>query len=116
MRTTPLAWRVIELEISRFPCKELPYMPGSQTTRGQTGTRAGVSVRVAFHESYRVGTPEKITYAAQWLACTLPCRRFTDTLADAGARLGADADRYSFIAADSHRLLLAGLPAHNPLI
>jgi hypothetical protein len=26
MRTTPLAWRVIELEISRFPCKELPYI------------------------------------------------------------------------------------------
>jgi hypothetical protein len=24
-------------------------------------------------------------------------------------------DRYSFIASDLHRLLLAGLPAHNPL-
>jgi hypothetical protein len=107
---------MVELEISRFPCKEHPYMPGSQTTRGQTDTRSNVSIRVAFHESYRVGTPEKITYAAQCLACTLPCRRFADTLADACARLGADADRYSFIAADSHRLLLAGLPAHNLLI
>jgi hypothetical protein len=116
MRTTPLAWRVIELEISRFPCKELPYMPGSQTTRGQMDTRDDVPIRVAFHHTYGVGTPEKITYAAQWLAYTLPCRRFTDTLADGGARLGADVDRYSFIAADSHRLLPAGLPAHKPLI
>jgi hypothetical protein len=40
----------------------------------------------------------------------LPGRRFADTLAGDCARLGADADRYSFIAADSHRLLLAGLP------
>jgi hypothetical protein len=104
---------VIELEISRFPYKELPYMPGSQTTRGQTDTRDSVSIRVAFHDTYSVGTPEKITYAAQWLAYTLPCRRFADTLADDCARLGVDVDRYSFTAADFHRLLLAGLPAHK---
>ena len=47
-----------------------------------------------------------------WLAYTLPCRRFADILADACARLGADADRYSFIAVDLHHLLLAGFPAH----
>ena len=93
MRTTPLALRVIKLEISRFPCKERPYMPGSQTTQGQMDARDGVSIHVAFHQGYGVGTPEIITYAAQWLAYTIPCRRFTDTLADAGARLGADADR-----------------------
>ena len=29
------------------------------------------------------------------------------------ARLGADVDRYSFIAVDFHHLLLAGLPAHS---
>jgi hypothetical protein len=51
----------------------------------------------------------------QWLAYTLPCRRFTDTLADADARLGANVGRYSFIATDFHRLLLAGLPAHKSL-
>jgi hypothetical protein len=28
------------------------------------------------------------------------------------ARLGADVDRYFFIAVDFHHLLLAGLPAH----
>jgi len=91
-------------------------MPGSQTTQGRSDTRAGASSRVAFRETYGVGTLDEITYAARWLACTIPCRRFTGTLADDGARLGADADRYTFIAADSHRLLLAGLPAHKLLI
>jgi hypothetical protein len=47
-------------------------------------------------------------FAAPWLAYALPCRRFADTLADANARLGADVDRYSFIVADLHPLLLAG--------
>jgi hypothetical protein len=47
-----------------------------------------------------------------WLACTFPCRRFADILADACARLGADVVRYSFIVVDLHHLLLAGLPAH----
>lgn len=108
--------RVIELETSRFPYKERPYMPGSQTTQGRSDTRADVPSRIAFRATYRVGTPEIITYAAQWLACTLPCRRFTATLADARARLGANVDRYSFTATDSHRLLLAGLPAHKLLI
>ena len=51
-------------------------------------------------------------FAARWLACTFPCRRFAPGLATGHARLGADADRYSFIAVDSHHLLLAGLPAH----
>jgi hypothetical protein len=115
MRITPPV-RVIELEISRFPRKELPYMPGSQTTQGRLDTCDGVSGCVAFRQSYGVGTLRKITFAARWLAYTLPCRRFACTLADADARLGANADRYSFIATDSHRLLLAGLPAHNFLI
>jgi len=47
-------------------------------------------------------------FAAQWLAYALPCRRFACTLAGADARLGADADRYSFIVVDSHHLLPAG--------
>jgi len=91
-------------------------MPGSQTTQGQMDARDRVSIHVAFRQTYGVGTPEILTYAAQWLAYTLPCRRFAGTLADACARLGVDADRYAFIVADSHRLLLAGLPAHKFLI
>jgi hypothetical protein len=47
-------------------------------------------------------------FAVQWLACTLPCRRFADILANACARLGVDAVRYSFTARDLHPLLLAG--------
>jgi hypothetical protein len=47
-------------------------------------------------------------FAAQWLAYVLPCRRFACALAGADARLGADADRYSFIAVDLHHLLPAG--------
>ena len=56
--------------------------------------------------------PELYSYAAQWLACGLPCRRFAAILAKDDARLGADVVRYSFIVSDFHRLLLAGLPAH----
>ncbi len=63
-------------ELSRFPCKERPCMPGSQTTRGQTGTRSRAPVRVAFRFNDSVGTPEKVTFVAQWLAYTYPCQRF----------------------------------------
>ena len=55
------------------------------------------------------------SFAAQWLACVLPCRRFADVLANADARLGAGVGRYSFTVTDLHRLLLAGLPAHSTL-
>ena len=51
--------------------------------------------------------------AAQWPACTLPCRRFAGTLAGPDARLGAGVGRYSFTVMDFHHLLLAGLPAHH---
>jgi len=42
-----------------------------------------------------------VSFAAQWLAYALPDRRFTRTLASTGARLGADAIRYTFIARDA---------------
>lgn len=80
-------------EISRFPNKELPHMPGSSTTPGRTGTRddapsmlpSGITTPSA---------PELFqAFAAQWLAYVLPYRRFACTLAGADARLGADADR-----------------------
>jgi len=100
-------------EISRFPVKERPYMPGSWTSPDRPGARANAPVRVAFRGGKRVGVRDYRTFAAQWLACTIPCRRFADTLAGAAARLGADVDRYSFIVVDSHHLLLASLPAHS---
>ena len=87
-------------------------MPGSQTTPGRPGTRVHAPVRFAFHGGHRVGVPVIVVFEAQWLAYALPCRRFAPALTGRNARLGADVDRYSFIAVDFHHLLLAGLPAH----
>jgi hypothetical protein len=80
-------------EISRFPCKERLHMPGSPTAPGRPGARAGAPDRIAFRDLNRVGTRDRTSFAAQWLACALPCRRFDVTLADAAARLGAEMAR-----------------------
>jgi hypothetical protein len=90
-------------------------VPGSPTTPGRRDTRASVSLRVAFRVLNRVGTRNFYTIVAQWLARTLPCRRFADILAEACARLGGDVVRYTFIVVDFHHLLLAGLPAHSEI-
>ena len=108
-RPVPLVRR----EASRFPRKDRLHMPGSSTTPGRSDTRAGAPDRVAFRHLNGVGARNMTSFAAQWLACTLPYRRFATALAVCVARLGADAVRYSFIATDSHRLVLAGLPAHS---
>jgi hypothetical protein len=100
-------------EISRFPYKERPYMPGSQTTPGSTGARNNAPADFAFRQVNNVGTRVDNGFAAQWLAYTLPYRRFADVLADACARIGGDVDCYSFIAVDFHHILLASLPAHS---
>jgi hypothetical protein len=103
--------RTVNRETSRFPIKELLRMPGSPTTPGRPGACSNAPFRIAFRQENGVGTRKEATFAAQWLACTYPCRRFADALAGNCARRGADADRYSFIARDLHPLLLAGLPA-----
>src|SRR6516165_435487 len=64
-------------------------MPGSLTTPGCPSTRVGVLDHIAFRYLYSVGTQD-IPIAAQWLACALPCRRFTADLAASDARLGAE--------------------------
>jgi hypothetical protein len=87
-------------------------MPGSPTTPGLPSARVGALGRIAFRYTDSVGTRTKFSIAAQWLACTYPCRRFADTLTDACARLGADVVRYTFIVGDLHPSFLAGLPAH----
>ena len=87
-------------------------MPGSATPPGRLDPRDNASIRVAFRLLDSVGTRDSNSVVAQWLACTYPYRRFADTLTVACARLGANMVRYTFIAADSLRLLLAGLPAH----
>ena len=102
-------------EISRFPHKERLYMPGSLTTPGRPRTRNNARERLAFRFRYSVGIREGGSFAARWLAYTLPCRRFACILANANARLGANVGRYSFIATDLHRLLLAGLYRRTPI-
>jgi len=50
---------MVERETSRFPRKERPYMPGSQTTRSRTRARDRARVRVAFRWSDGVGAPNE---------------------------------------------------------
>ena len=82
------ALRLVRPEISRFPCKERAYMPGSTTTPGRLSTRISALRRLAFRYTDSVGTRNFFSIAAQWLACTYPYRRFADTLASDCARLG----------------------------
>ena len=100
-------------EISRFPRKGRPYMPGSQTTPGPAGARINAPASFAFREVNNVGTRIPNAFAAQWLAYTLPYRRFAVVLAGSCARIGDDVGCYSFIAVDFHHIPLAGLPAHS---
>jgi len=72
------------------------------------GARNNAPVHVAFRENEHVGTRNFKAFAALWLAYALPCRRFVVTLADANARLGANADCYSFIAVELAPPTLAG--------
>src|ERR1700676_3067130 len=88
-------------------------MPGSQTTPGPTGARSNAPADFAFRQVNNVGTRVANDFAAQWLAYTLPYRRFAGVLADACARIGGDVDCCSFIAVDFHHILLASLPAHS---
>ena len=68
------------MEISRFPCKRLLRMPGSTTTRGRHVSCDIDTRRVAFCGTENISTPN-LSYAAQYLACALPCERFTSALA-----------------------------------
>ena len=54
----------------------------------------------------------RLSYAAQYLACALPCECFTSALADNPCITRGQCVRYSFTVTDFHRLPLAGLPAH----
>ena len=75
-------------------------MPGSQTALGRAGARNNAPVRVAFRNQNSVGAQNDVDFAAQWLACAIPCRRFAGILTDTCARLGADVDCYAFIVVD----------------
>src|SRR4051794_12302684 len=115
MRTNSLPL-LAKPEISRFPHKERPHMPGSPTTPGWAGTRDDAPVHVAFHDFDHVGTRDFQAFAAPWLAYALPCRRFAVTLTGANARLGADVARYAFIVGDFHLLLFAGFDRRTEIL
>ena len=97
-----------EPETSRFPRIRASAHARFSDHAGPGEDSHNAFVRVAFRYLDHVGARDHNTFAAQRLAYALPCRRFAGALADADARLGANVDRYSFIAADLHRLLLAG--------
>lgn len=60
-------------------------MPGSSTTRGQPRPRVNGLGRIAFCFFDNIGAPILEPFAAQWLAYTLLCQRFTWHLAAPGA-------------------------------
>src|SRR5208337_5565790 len=68
------------MEISWFPSKRLLRMPGSTTTRGQHVSCDLDTGCVAFCWTENISAPN-LSYAAQYLACALPCERFTSALA-----------------------------------
>src|SRR5260370_18029705 len=88
-------------------------MPAPKPTPGTAAAPNTAPADFAFRQVNNVGTRVDNGFAAQWLAYTLPYRRFADVLADACARIGGDVDCYSFIAVDFHHILLASLPAHS---
>src|SRR5712671_3807292 len=59
------------------------HATGSQTTPGPTAARNNAPADFAFRQVNNVGTRIDNGFAAQWLAYTLPYRRFADVLADA---------------------------------
>jgi len=81
-------------------------MPGSLTTPGRSGTRITRPPVLPSAMTTASAPGTSFPFAARWLAYALPYRRFAAALTDDDARLGADVDRYSFIATDLHRLEL----------
>ena len=106
-----LAFEEVELPTDRS--EAAPVVQDVLDKRGLF-TRADVPVRPAFRLTHNVGTREKSSFAAQWLAYTTPYRRFADALAGNSARFGANVGRYPFIVTDFHRSFLADNPAHEP--
>jgi hypothetical protein len=68
------------MEISRFPDRRLLCMPGSTTTRGWLMSCVDVTDHLAFCWTESISAPN-LSYAAQYLAYTLPYQRFACSLA-----------------------------------
>jgi len=86
-------------------------MPGSTTTRGRLVSRDSDTGRVAFCGTENISTPN-LSYAAQYLACALPCERFTSALADNPCITRGRLVRYTFTVTDFHPPTYCRSPAH----
>ena len=104
--------RTVDRETSRFPHKERLHMPGSLTTPDRPGARNGASGRVAFRKMHCVGIQNRKLSRLNGWPMRPPVNASPRPSRAPAHELGADVDRYSFIARDLHPLLLAGLPAH----
>jgi hypothetical protein len=63
--------RMADTEISRFPYKELPYMPGSATTPDQADARDCAPARIAFRSVDSVGARDNILSRLNgWPVCS----------------------------------------------
>jgi hypothetical protein len=91
-------------------------MPVSLTTLGRPSARACAPDVLPSTMGNASASQKNVVFEAQWLAYALPYRRFTPAFTDDGARLGADAVRYSFIVMDLHHLLLAGFYRRTPIL
>ena len=90
-------------------------MPGSTTTRGQlVSCDIDTSRRCLLWDGKH--QHPNLSYAAQYLACALPCAKERFDVCPRGQPVhhsGPVRFRYSFTVTDFHRLPLAGLPAHT---
>jgi hypothetical protein len=68
-------------------------MPVSLTTLGRPGARDGAPDVLPSTMGNASASQRYVVFGAQWLAYALPYRRFTATLTDVSARLGADVVR-----------------------
>src|SRR5207253_3900901 len=99
--------RTVDREVSRFPRKERLHMPGSLTTPGRPAlamTRSDVLPSTIC----TVSAPRIRLFRGSMAGLCAPLSTLRRDPRGPLRMIGADVDRYSFIARD---LLLAGLPA-----
>ena len=101
----------VKSETSRFPCKELPHMPGSLTTPERWGARAIAPARVAFRVIKHVGLRiEDFSRLNGWPVHS-PVNASPPPSKVSSHDSGASVVRYTFTARDFHSLLFAVSPA-----
>ena len=88
-------------------------MPGSSTTPGRSGACDGAPARVAFRPVDDVGARENTLPRLDGWPMRSPVNASPLTSRPDAHDSGASVGRYSFTVTDLHRLLLAGLPAHQ---